>query len=382
MLSHHSIIADEAPAFADAHAAWIDEVARAASRFRIVSTLPYGKIRFWNQVVETLPVRAHPLTRLTRRFGIPDPGLIRRLLMVAPRADLVLLAGGERADLIYLALAACCPWIDTPHVIVDAHWQKNRGPGGLAQRLLLAAGSRLVREVQPHSAEEVEIYARAFGIRRDVLRPVPWSTSLTGYDITRDSSDGPFILSGGTSFRDYRPLIAACGALGLTLRLGIAASSVGPELRDLVAGQPTVTINTDWDNRAFLQQQADCSIFALPIVPGLTRATGDQSILNAMWFGRIVVASSSIGPRIYIRDGINGFLVPAHDTAAWTRVLEHVRSLPPETVARISAQAMQDAREVFNEPIRLARTLDNALCHVQSGRRPSWAVPDVGVPAA
>jgi hypothetical protein len=33
----------------------------------------------------------------------------------------VLLNGGERVDLVYLALAGLAPWIRAPHLIFDAH---------------------------------------------------------------------------------------------------------------------------------------------------------------------------------------------------------------------------------------------------------------------
>jgi hypothetical protein len=91
---------------ADADAA---RAAQTVGRLRILSTLPFCKVGFWRDSVESVEANAHSgreiLGRSWRRLGVPDPTVISRLMRRAPRADVVLINGGERADLFYLALA-------------------------------------------------------------------------------------------------------------------------------------------------------------------------------------------------------------------------------------------------------------------------------------
>ena len=110
------------------------------------------------------------------------------------------------------------------------------------------------------------------------------------------------MLSGGDAFRDYGVLLQAAGPQGLRVKVALH-DPPSPALRAAAAPFPSVSLHCDWSHEDFLRQMTACRLFAMPIVPELTRATADQMILNAMSFGKVVVASDSIGPRIYIRDG-------------------------------------------------------------------------------
>ena len=322
--------------------------------YSILSTLPYPKIAFWNSTVQNLPRRPTWLDHWTRKIGIDDITLIARLLRHANGHDLVLLTGGERGDLIYLALAGLLPWIKTPHIIVDAHWQKASSRIGAAlQRLILRMGDRLTRQVQPHSEEEVELYHDLFAVPFEKLHPIPWSTSLIGYDIK--PSAGDFILTGGESYRDYDTFARAIAPLDLPVEIGLPRTMQLPAcLRQL---PPHVRVHTTLTNLEYMEKVAGCRIFAMPIVHGINRCTADRAILNAMHFGKIVVATDSIGSRPYIRHGINGFLVPEGDPAAMATALRHAFSLGPEQYGAIARQAEYDAKCRFNEELRCARIL-------------------------
>lgn len=322
---------------------WTDRVVERARRYRIFSTLPYTKVPFWTRSVTTQ--RSH-------------------LLRNAHEYDLVLLNGGERRDLVYAAIASLCPWIKTPHVIVDAHWQKGVGVRHLLQRLLLRMSRRLVKQVQVHSIEEVPLYHDIFGIPLATLVDIPYSTSLIGHaEIvpSRVAPEPPFVLTGGVSFRDYEVFLAAAKLSGLRIKIGLPKAGVTPRIQALVDECPNVSLHTDWDNAEYVRQMQLCRVFAMPIEQGLTRSTADQTILNAMHFGKVVVATDSIGPRIYIRDGVNGFLVNSEEPEVWAWKLEHAFNLSPDDYERIGHWAWYDARVEFNEPLRLARTLATAI---------------------
>lgn len=332
----------------------------------LLSTLPFHKIPLWTQAVDTVSARPAarpgPLRRLFQRIGVPDPSVIPRLLSRAGKADAVLLNGGERADLLYLAVAALCPWVRAPHLIVDAHWQ----PGGsrlhrFAQRLPLSLARHLLAEVQPHSQEEIPVYEQQFGLPRDIVRPLPWSTSLTGYDIQRRvDGSGADIVTGGHSYRDYATLIDAVRDQDWTLRIGLPPSHASMQVAAMAKGLPNVEIVSDWSFRDYWQAVADSRVFAMPIVPGLQRCTADQTLCNAMALGAIVVATDSMSSRLYIEHGRTGFLVKEGDSAAWRDTLSRIHALPEEAAEALRSAAKHEATTRFSEEGRLQETLRRA----------------------
>ncbi|MCK7595038.1 glycosyltransferase [Pseudomarimonas salicorniae] len=348
-------------------------LADAVARHRVVSTLPLGSFDHWQRAVGVLAPRRNWLNPLTRPFDVPDIGLLFRLIRAAREADLVLLTGGERVDLFYALLLRWLGSVRTPHIFADAHWSPRRNwlTGWIQRQIHRSAAPKMV-EVQPHSEEEVALYARNFGYRDELIRPIPWSTSLTGHSVEPERGD--YVVSGGYSHRDYATLIAACRDAPIELRLGIPArSEVAREARALARGIPNVQVHRHWSNAEFIDQQARCGVFALPITPGLQRSTGDQTILNAMAWGKVVVATDSIGSRVYIRDGENGFLVRESDPAHWREVLQRVMTLDETAYTRIGMCAMWDARVRFGERLRAARTLKAALRHLDRSDTPGQA---------
>jgi glycosyltransferase involved in cell wall biosynthesis len=372
----------DAQALAD-HAADIAQVLTRCGRLRLLSTLPFGKLAFWRQAVTTLDYDEEPpgwRGWLARR-GVLNPGRITQMMKLAPRHDVVLLNGGELVDLLYLALAGCAPWIRTPHVLVDAHWHVDPRPWRAAlQRLLFRLGRRLLAEVQPHSHEEVAIYVQHFGIPRQVIRPLPWSTSLNGYgQVLRQQEPGDAVVAGGHSYRDYTTLLAALRDEPLPVRIGLPLVPGTEATVDAARALPNVRVESRWTYPQYWQQVADSRVFVMPISPGLTRCTADQTLLNAMALGAIVVATDSMSSRLYLRDGVNGFLVPEGDPVALRHALVRAWNLAPEERERIRGAAQADALGRFSEVRRLVETLQRA-CAIgeatqvkQSSGRPAAA---------
>jgi hypothetical protein len=155
-------------------------------------------------------------------------------------------------------------------------------------------------------------------------------------------------------------LLSAVRAGGWALHIGMPES---PEAHDMLALAQGITgfeHGLDWVNTAFWQRVACADVFALPLMPGLQRATGDQSLLTAMALGAITVCTDSITSRLYIEHGVNGFLVAPGDARAWHSTLKHVLGLPQDEKSRIRARARDDAQRVHSEERRLVTTLERA----------------------
>jgi glycosyltransferase involved in cell wall biosynthesis len=359
------------------HPSWQARTAAAVQGLRIVATQGYRSVPLWVRSVHAVTARPVPRDagRVRRWFaarGIPDPGLIVRLLREASRADAVLLYGGERSDLIYLCIAAWLPWIRAPHLIMDAHWQPASTPLKRAlQRLCLRLGLRLVAEVQVQVEGEVPIYARNFGLPKQLLSPLPWSSSLHGFD-AHPQIPAPLrrgIVTGGMSYRDNGTLIEAARRTGVPLTIAIPPSPEQDEARRHAQGLPDVQVLDAWDDARFWPLVAHARAFALPMVGGLQRANGVQTYLTAMALGQVVAVTRSVVSEYYIEDGVNGFLVPAGDVQAWCDVLNRIESLSLDERARIEAAALHTGRRTFSETRRIVSTLERAAAAARQWRR-------------
>jgi glycosyltransferase involved in cell wall biosynthesis len=87
----------------------------------------------------------------------------------------------------------------------------------------------------------------------------------------------------------------------------------------------------------------------------------NSQILNPMFFGKIVIATNSIGPHIYLRDGINGFLAPRNTPEAWQEAFASVGALSESARLSMENNARYTARVEFNEEKRMTCTLSTAL---------------------
>lgn len=333
-------------------------------QYKIYSTLPFTETKYFYDHVETAQSGNGWLTRTFERLGVGDPVIIWRLLTNTYRQDLVLLSGGDRGDLIYLALAGLIPFIKTPHVLVDAHWQPEGGLLNKLQRLLLRLGRRLLIQVQPHTAEESKIQEEYFGIPQALSHPIPWSSSLIGFEI--DPADGDYIVTGGVSFRDYKTFFTAVRDLPYPIEIGANPTAMGADAAVDFSGvsdqdRSSVIIHRDLDNQGYYQKVARSKVFVMPLVPGLLRSAGDQTILNSMYFGKVVIATDSIATRAYIRNGVNGFIVPPSDPAAMRAAIEAVYNLSDAEYREIADQAEYDAKVTFGEERRVYRTATAAL---------------------
>ena len=325
---------------------------------KILSTLPYQKSDFWWQSVDSiLPSLPRGAGKLAYFFSAIVH--ISKLLWVVNRYELLLLTGGERRDLFYVAIAGCLPWIHTPHVITDAHWQAKTGLSLWLQKTIFKLGNRLTKQVQPHSDEECYLYSQQFQIPFDKLKAVPWSVSLTGYQLN-PVNNSLMILTGGASFRDYGCFYQAVKDLDLPIEIGLPQWFDCRETQQL-SQLNHVNVHHHLNRQQYYEKMAKCNVLAMPMPSGLTRCAGDQTLLNAMSMGKIVVVTDSVASRLYIRDGENGFIIPVHDHKKWREVLLKISNMSREDYQKIANQAEFDAKFKFNEEKRLQDTLALAL---------------------
>lgn len=309
---------------------------------RVLSTLDYHKSEFWNDFCSTVDV--------SKESGIKRIVTITLSFFKARgKYDRFFITGGEKTDLVALFILSLFPWINKKFVIVDAHWQKKEGLLGIFQKIILFFSKRIVRQVQVHSAEEAYLYPKIFPIDKNTMKVVPFSTSLMGYKI--EPSNEGFMLSGGVSFRDYKPLYSIAKELPLPVKLGIPGG--GAEGNENLK---RISVFGDWSNSEYFSQMSKCEIFLMPLQSGLNRTAGDQTILNAMLMRKVVIISDSITARTYIKHGINGFVYSNDDPSSLLRMINHWISLSKEEKNTILDAALFVANTRYSERRRLLKT--------------------------
>ena len=149
-------------------------------------------------------------------------------------------------------------------------------------------------------------------------------------------------IMGGGSSADEARLAAESARLGIENRVELAGTVSGDELPAWLCG---------------------CAALALPRASGLFSSAGFPSKLSEyLATGRPVVVTATGDIPLYLRPGIDSFLVPPDDPAAFAQALE--RALYDPGAVDIGRAGRETARTQFDPATHMARVLD-AL-------EPSW----------
>jgi hypothetical protein len=326
-----------------------------SARRRLLTTVPHdfaaltpGRLAAWEERADVLDRR-----RLSRA------ALVRRLVAAARRYDALLLDGsvgtGERySDLAAAALIArqrARPAI----VISDSTWKRG---SSWADRLACKAGLRALDG--PHvtycvlSSAELELFPRTWGVEPARVAFTPYCYTLTETQLGAERRTDGGVFAGGDSLRDYGPLVEAANGLDVTVT--IATRGLLKSLRArLPANVQAGTVSPE--RFAGLLRRA--AVVVVPLRAATERSAGQQTYLNAMALGKIVVATDSPGVRDYVEDGRTGFVVPPGDSGALRDRLRRV--LDPanaDELREVAARAQQVTRERFSPDAYFARLLD------------------------
>jgi hypothetical protein len=275
--------------------------------------------------------------------------LMRRIVGGAERYDAVLLNGSGRLDEIAAVLLAQ-KRSKVPVVIADATWQ--RGTWWL-DRVACRAGIRaLDRPTVTYavlSTAELELFPRTWGVDPERVAFTPFCYTLTEAELAQPTRRGGGVFAGGDSMRDYGPLIEAAAAL----KAEVTVAARRPMRAWRRRAEENVHLGPVPQAR-FLELMRASDAVVVPLQAGIERSAGQQTYLNAMAMGKVVVVTDSPGARDYVEDGVSGLIVPPGDARALASALE--LALDP---------ARRSAAEVMGERARaVARTRFRPIDHI------------------
>ena len=207
-------------------------------------------------------------------------------------------------------------------------------------------GLRSVSKVVVFTPGEVEQYQRLLSLPPEKISYCPhgWYDPLRWYDpekvIKSDAlaRAGKFVLSSGRSYRDYETLARAVEGTEVNVKVSGRAFNLAR------IDFPTNMEATGWlAEREFLDYLYETYFYAVPLQP-ISHAGGDSSVLQAMSFGKAVVATRSPSTETYIRHGETGLLVEPHDVEGMRQAILHLWHNPDE-----ATRMGKEARRLFEK---------------------------------
>jgi hypothetical protein len=294
---------------------------------RLLTTVPHEfaaltpeRLGWWRERATVIDRRDHSRS-----------GYIRTVVRAAADHDAVLLDGSIGARELYadLIIAGLIGRRTGRIVISDATWKR----GGPVDRTLMGAGLRWIDTPRTVycvlSSEELHTFPRSWAVDPGRVVFTPFCFTLTEDELMMPTSGEGGVFAGGDSMRDYTPLLEV--APGLPERVTIASGS----LRARSQGNLTVArVAHDEFNRLL----GAASVVVVPLARA-ERSAGQQTYLNAMALGKLVVVTEAPGVGDHIEDGVTGLVVPGGD---------------PRALAEAISWALDPANAIKADPIRAA----------------------------
>ena len=323
---------------------------------RIIGTIGYEDRRPWADRVECID-----------RRGVAGPVFLIRLVSAARASDAVVVNGsvGLRAGYVDLLAAAVIARLPSPPAVVVAEctWHPGRTR---AERVARQAGIRLVD--RPNltycvlSRDEHARFARTWRLDPRRVEVTPYHFTMTRAELALGAVDDGSVFAGGDSMRDYAPLVEAARHVSAPVVIASRQRMRAPLPPNVRAGP--------LPHPRFLEALRRASIVVVPFQRGLQRSAGQQTYLNAMALGKLVIVTDGPGVSEHLDHGRTALIVPPGDAAALADALGW--ALDPangEAVARIREQARAVARARFTPEAYVARLLQVVDAALRRGRR-------------
>jgi glycosyltransferase involved in cell wall biosynthesis len=255
--------------------------------------------------------------------------------------DLVVAWGGQNG-FFYALLRSLFSQKQPPLIILSFNLQ-----GVLSHFLSLARfGMRSVSRVVVFTPSEVEKYKRMLSLAPEAISysphgwydPMRWYVPGETKEAAALAQNGRFIFTSGRSYRDYETLARAVTGTDVCVKVSSRPFNVdGFQL-------PGNMESMGWlDYRVAQDYMYECSFYVVPLQV-IDFAGGDSSLLQAMSFGKAVVATRAPSTETYLEHGQTGLLVEPGDAEGMRRAILHLWQNPDEAL-----RMGKEARRRFEE---------------------------------
>ena len=223
---------------------------------------------------------------------------------------------GPRVAMLYGLL--CRLAFALPKQVVTEFWL-DASPSGFLGRLRHRVKRSVLSRalgIVVNAREEVDLVAARYGIPRERIAFVPFHTNVLEPEFLPDHEH--YVLSAGRSGRDWTTLVDAMRGLPHKAILVCGRD----DLRDVVLPSNVVALReVPYEEYLRLLRGATCVV--VPLLPA-NRSTGQVAILEAMAYGKPVVATSCLGTRDYVEDREDALLCDPGDAEDLRRALSRL----------------------------------------------------------
>lgn len=288
----------------------------------------------WVETVRTLPFL--PEANRSRGHRLRTALLNSRLALrlVKERDILILDNTSPTSAMLYCLLVA--PRNRRPTVMsFDPLLRYPRSP---LKKVLVRLSMQAVDRLLVWAPTVVERYHSVYGIPKHKMLAIPFHHTLAGYQF--EPSQGNYVFSGGNSARDYTTLLRAIHDLDIPF---VVCTSLNM-LENIPVHMSVRTVTPG----EFRQLMAQARFVVLPLDMTDLRTTGQQSYLNAMAMGKLVIVTDTVDAPFHIENGVTGILTPSRDVDALREAIIWAWQNPGE-VERIGHQAKEVAAPMDTE---------------------------------
>lgn len=299
---------------------------------RFGTTIAYGDPRWRRRAVQVAPSHDRRVpwwVEALQFLRVVAAVVVRRVPVLVLNSQ----SGRLHPDLLAAIVARAVPW--RPRIVVQgAMWQRDDGRAGRLQRTLVRAADPAVDRWAVMSTDELALFCATWGVGWGKVRFHPYFFTIQPEWWPTSHAPGVGVFAGGDSVRDYDVLVDAARRLP-----DVPFTFATSLLDDRTDLPPNVTAGRMAEDDYFAAMR-DAACVAVALRTPLSRSTGHQTYLNAMWFGRPTLVTDAPGVADHVVHGRTGLVVgPGAD--AWTTALRQVLDASPAAVA--TARAMGDA---------------------------------------
>lgn len=290
-------------------------------------------------------------------------GYFWQLLRRASGYDVIVLNGSGRRDQLAAAmLRRLRPKVHL--VITDCTWKLEdspvaRWPDRLGIRLMDGPRTRYC----VLSSTEEALFPSTWRVDKERVFFTPWYVWMSVAEVSTPVSRQGFVFSGGDSMRDYGLLIEAARTLSVQIR--VAAHDPPPVS---ASEMPANVTFTPLPPDEYFRTMCQASVVVLCLAANSERSAGQNSYLNPIAKGKLVVINDATGVRDYLRNRETALVVPNDDPAA---LADAVRwTLDPANAEAVQEIADRGRREVTERfpPDRYVGQLMQIAADATAGR--------------
>lgn len=297
---------------------------------RILTNMRFWQSRAWTAATTSiypghrLPLGRKPLSPLREALA---------LYRATPGYDVVVTMGARES--LFYGLFCLLTGRRSMQVMTELFIDDTAGADPLhrVKTGVYRAVARRSFGILTNSSAEVDAIAERFRMSRSKLAYVPMHTNILEPRMCESRED--FILSAGFTHRDYDCLIRAAKDIPTNILIVCGEEELLPSP---LPGN--VEARRNCAREEYLDLLRRCAFVALPLKP-ISRATGQVVLLEAMAFGKAVVASRVAGVTDHIRDGKTGLLCePGNAPELAVRCRELLSE--PERALALGREALAD----------------------------------------